>query len=384
MGQGWRWLRRCGLLTVGLLPLTTGCSNFFVPETNSGGGSGGTTIGGSGANYVYVLNAATGSISGFLVGSMGTLTPTPNSPYTFSFVPQSAVVTRANNFLYVAGPGAIYSFGINGDGSLSGLTEEAGVSLGSEVALAVSPDGQWMFGLNTLGTTVDEWQLNQTTGALTSLPGGVYTVTGAVPVPLMLRVSPAGDYLFGALGTGGDQVFTLDTATGAVASSQHLALNSTQTSDNSLAVDSTESYLYIARSGTGGGVAVYAIGAGGVLSSVSGSPFAAGQGTFDVAIDGTGKYLYAANRADATVSGYSVGTGGGLTALGGSPYKTGTTVTSLVAERSGKYLLAAAAGGGPDLSMYGFDATVAGKLDLTASAASGSDPAGSILVATTH
>ena len=376
-------LRGWGLALAGLLPLMMGCGNFFTPNDSTGGNGGGTTVGGSGSNYVYVLNRATGSISGFLVGA-GTLTAAPKSPYSLGFVPQSAVVARANNFLYVAGPGALYAFGINSDGSLSGLTEEAGVSLGSEVALAVSPDGQWLFGLNTVSLTLDEWQLNQTTGAVTSVAGAAYTVTGAVPVPLMVRVSPAGDYVFAALGTGGDQVFTLDTSTGKVASSQHLSTSSAQTSDNSLIADSSESYLYIARSGTGGGVAVYAIGAGGALTGVSGSPFAAGLGTFDVTLDGTGTYVYAANRTDGTVSGYLIGTGGALTPLSGSPYASGATVTSLVADRSGKYLLAAAAAGSPDLTMYGLDAAVPGKLDVLATGTSGSDPAGATLVATTH
>lgn len=383
MLDGERRRRRLGLMLACLVPLMAGCANFFVPETNSGGSGGGTTVGGSGSNYAYILNVATQTVSGFLIGT-GTLTATPGSAYSFSFVPQSAVVTRANNFLYVAGPGAIYAFGINNNGSLSGLVEEAGVSLGSEVALAVSPDGQWLFGLNTLGSTLDEWQINQTSGALTSLPGAAYSVTGAIPLPLMLRVSPFGDYVFAALGTGGDHVFTLDTSTGAVASSQHLYLNSTQTSDNSLISDSTETFLYIARSGAGGGVAVYTIGAGGALSAVTGSPFAAGMGTFDVALDSTGKYVYAANRSDGTISGYAIGTGGVLTALSGSPYASGAAITSLAADRSGMYLLAAAASGNPDLTMYSFDAAVSGKLDKTATETSGVDPAGSILVTTTH
>ncbi len=360
----------------------SGCDNFFVPEKGTGG-AGSTTVGGSGANYAYVLNTASGSVSGFLIGT-GTITPTLNSPYPLGFLPQGAVVTRANNFLYVSGAGAIYAFPIKSDGSLSTSAQAAAVAIGSELALAVSPDGQWLFGLNSQSSTLDEWKIDKASGVITAMPSAAYTVTDAVSLPLMLRVSPTANYVFAALGTGGDQVFTLDTSTGAVASTQHLSLGSPQTSDNSLVVDSTGTKLYIARSGVNGGVAVYTIGAAGQLVQIPGSPFASGLGTFDVTLDSTGKYVYAANRTDGTISGYSVGTGGSLAALNGSPYISGKVVSSLIADRSGKYLIAAAAGGSPDVTLYGFDPTIPGKLNILMTAVSGSDPAGSTLVAPVH
>ncbi len=361
--------------------LLSGCDNFFTK--GSGSSSGGTTIGGAGANYAYVLNGVTQTVSGFLIGA-GTLTATPNSPYSFGFVPQAEVVTRANNFLYVAGPGALYSFAINSDGSLAGTTQATGVAIANELALAVSPDGQWLFGLNSISSTLDVWQINATTGVLTAEPGATYTITDAVASPSMLRVSPAGDYIFAAVGSAGDLVFTLDTTTGAVSLSQRLSLASAQTSDNSLVTDSTGSTLYIARSGVNGGLAVYTIGASGLLTAVTGSPFATGLGTFDVAVDATDSYVYAANRSDGTISGFSIVKSGALTPLSGSPYSSGSTVSSLVADRSGTYVLAAAAGGVPDLTLYSFDATIAGKLDTATTAVSGTDPAGSRLIALTH
>ncbi len=71
-------------------------------------------------------------------------------------------------------------------------------------------------------------------------------------------------------------------------------------------VDPKTAYVYIARSGTNGGVAVYSIGAAGALTPVTGSPFAAGNGTFSVQLDSTGTYVYAANRTDGTISGYTI------------------------------------------------------------------------------
>ncbi len=128
-----------------------------------------------------------------------------------------------------------------------------------------------------------------------------------------------GRLVFAALGTGGDVVFTFNTTSGVLALSQTLPPVSATTSDNALAVDSTTSFLYIARSGTNGGVAVYGIGAGGALNSVSGSPFAAGNRPISLVIEKTGSFLYAANQVDGTISGYTIGTGGVLSALNGSP-----------------------------------------------------------------
>ncbi len=377
------WKLWTGTLAVALMPLLVGCDNFFTKGGGGGGGGGGTVIGGSGANYTYVVNSTTQTVSGFLIGA-GTLTATPGSPYSLGFAPLSAVVTRTNNYLYVAGVSAIYVFRINTDGSLATLSGGSSVAIASELVLAVSPDAQWLFGLNSQSASLDEWKIDSTSGALTAMPSAPYTLTGAVLSPMMLSVSPAANYIFAALGTGGDHVFTLDTSTGAIASSQQLDTGSVQTSDNSLVANGAGTMLFVARSGTNGGVGVYTVGAAGALSSVAGSPFAAGQGTFDVTIDTTGNYLYAANRTDGTISGYAIGVGGTLSALNGSPYASGKLVSSLVAERSGKYLVAAAPGGSPDLTMYGFDATTLGKLNVVTTAASGAAPSGASLVAPVH
>ena len=362
--------------------LLTGCDNFFVkPTSGSGGGGGGTTTGG---NFVYVGNATTKTVSGFLVGS-GTLTSTPNSPYSIGFTPLAAVVTPSNSVLYVAGPGALYAYPIGSDGSLSSVAQAPAVAVANVSSLDVSPDGKWLFGLDSVNSAVDAWSIsNSTTGALGQQIAAPYSVSGPVVVVRTIRVSPTGTLVFASLGTGGDQVFTFDSATGSLASSQHLDTGSATTSDNALAVDSTGARLYIARSGTNGGLAVYSIGAAGALQQISGSPYATGSQPYDVLIDSTGKYVYTANRTDGTISGFTIGTGGALTALSGSPFASGTQVSALARDKSGKYVLAAAIGGSPDLTMYGFDSTVAGKLTKVTTTTTGTDPTGAYLLAATH
>ncbi|HMF54167.1 MAG TPA: beta-propeller fold lactonase family protein, partial [Edaphobacter sp.] len=346
-----------------------------------GGGGGGGGTGGTGR--VYVANGTTGSIAGFTIAN-GTLTAVPNSPLSLGFQPLAAVVSPNNSFLYVAGAGSVNVYAINSDGSLSAVNLGVAISV---TTLDISPDGQWLFGLDLLANNLDQFQIDPSSGGLATMTPTAYpSSTGTLPTPQMVKVSPAGNLIFASLGTGGDAVFTLDTASGTVVFSQQLTLSSASTSDNGIAVavNSAGTYLYIARSGTNGGIAVYTVGSGGTLNQIAGSPFVAGNQPFAVSLDTTGKYLYVANRQDGTISGYTIGTNSALTAIAGSPFGSGTQVNSLGAERSGTYLLAGAQGGNPDLSMYSFDTTTAGKLDLAKSTATDTDPAGVTAIALTH
>ncbi len=380
-------MRALGVLLASGLVMMTGCGGFFPPLTTTTGTT--TTTG----DFVYVANTTTSTITGFTVATttagVGTLTAISGSPYSLPLPVTAMAITPSNSFLYVAEVGGIYAFTINATtGVLTAANSGSAVAittLGS-ASLDVSPDGQWLFALSLDNATLEEYQINATTGALSvvATPGYV-GAGGGIAVARMVKVAPNGAYVFLTLGTGGDLVYPFNTTTGALTTTfQQLPTGSTTTSDNAIAIDSGTTYLYVARSGATTGLAVYAIGTGGALTPVTGSPFAAGGGPFSVLIDSTGKYVYVGNRTDGTVSGYTIGTGSVLAALGGSPYGSGAAVSSLARESSDKYVLAAAVNGAPDLTMYSFDATVAGKLDVDTTAASGTDPAGSFQVIGTH
>jgi 6-phosphogluconolactonase (cycloisomerase 2 family) len=311
-------------------------------------------------------------------------------PTALTYQPLSMVVTPNNTFLYVGSVGGIYLYAINSNGALTVPTADPKPAGVYAVSMAISPDGQWLIALDGTTEQLDIFQINATTGALNSLNApAVYSILSGTWSPSQVRISPNGQLIYAALGTAGDVVFTFNTISGIAVTTGNLQMPTTTTSDFGLAIDSNSAYLYLARSGTQGGVAVYSIGANGSLVSVTGSPFAAGSGTYAVQLDSTGTYLYAANRTDGTISGYTIvpGTtaaGLKLTPLSGSPYASGVGVQSLGLDSTGKYLLAAALGGSPDLSMYSFDANTPGMLDLATSAATDQDPAGATAIALTH
>ncbi len=367
-----------GLMVTGLLG-TTGCGDFFT--SNNGTGTGTGTGGGStsGVNRVYVLASTTKTISGFTIGS-GTLTAVPGNPLSDSFAPQAAAITPSGAYLYAAGPGTINVYTVASDGSLSLGTA---VYIASVVALAISPDGQWMFGLDTLNQVLDEWQINSD-GTLSTLTPVSFSTAGGVLTPRALAISPSGAFIFAALGTAGEAAFTLNTSTGVAVQTQTLPPVDTQTSDSALAVNSTSTLLFVARSGANGGLSVYTIGANASLAGVAGSPYAIGTGASSVALEGTGKYVYVANRSDSTISGFLIGTGGVLSALAGSPFAAGTQVTSIGFDTSGSFMVAVAQGGSPDVALYSLDATVPGKLDSAATNSVGTSPTGASLAVLTR
>jgi 6-phosphogluconolactonase len=380
-GSVQRWVAAAIVM---VLPVFTGCGDFFPPINGGGGGGGGSTT-----SRVYIANQAASSIGAFAIGT-GTLAAVNGSSLAAGYKPLSMVVTPNNTLLYVGALNGIFVYFINSDGSLttpSTGSQPAGVFATS---LAVSPDGQWLIALDGTTQQLDIFQINASTGGLTSVTApATYSATSGVWQPSVVRISADGTLIFAALGTAGDVVFTFNTATGVAASSQTLATGSTATGDYGLAVNASTTYLYIARSGTNGGVAVFSIGAGGTLNPVTGSPFAAGSGTFSITLDNIGTYVYAANRTDGTISGYTIVPGAttaalSLTPLSGSPYISGSGVQSIGVDSTGKYLLAAAVGGGPDLTMYSFDIPVPGKLDPATSVATGVEPAGAVELALTH
>jgi 6-phosphogluconolactonase (cycloisomerase 2 family) len=299
-------------------------------------------------------------------------------------------VNPADSILFVGSNTAIYAFAINSStGALSVLNGGGAVGYAAVASMDISPDGNWLIALDQNNLTLDEFLINSSTGVLTAYNPTYYPVpSGATVVAHGVKFAPNGDYLFAALGTAGYVVYSFNTSTSSGALTNPLTplTWASNTTANALAVSPNSEYLYIAtNSGTSGLLEAYTISSGGTLTSVSGSPFTAGTLPFSVAVNAAGTDVYVANRTDGTISGFSIASSSGvLTALSGSPYQSGSAVTALAVDNSGDYLLAAANGGSPDLTMYSYDPTIAGKLDFSTSIATGTDPTGPVALAMTH
>lgn len=371
------------------LATLVGCGGGFFTKPGSGTTPpGGTVPGSTSADYVYVVNQGSGTLSEFSIAS-AKLKAITGSPLALAanLAPISIAVTRPNTFVYVGGAGAIVCYAIASDGSLSQVTTGGATASANFVSLDTSPDGQWLLALDSLNNLVSVYAINTTTGLLTLNTSTQYAAPGQGALnATALRIAPSAAVVMAVLGTGGDAIFTFDTTKGVLTAQPGIGL--TGYSDNALVFDANSAYVYVARGSTTGaasGVAAYSVTPAGALTSVQ-TLAAAGTAPGSIALDSTGTYAYVGNRGvssttnASTISGYSV-SGGMLTPLTTSPFAAAPHVTALAFDQSGSFLVAVASGGGTDVTLYGQDALSAGKLDALSTSASGTTP---IAVASTH
>jgi len=107
---------------------------------------------------------------------------------------------------------------------------------------------------------------------------------------------------------------------------------------------------------------VFSVAAEGVLSEVSGSPYATGVEPASVAFSPSGGLLATANGLDDAVSVFSVTADGALSEVSGSPYATGTNPTSVAFAPGGRLLAVSNAGNSNGSTVSMFSVTDDGEL----------------------
>ncbi|HEY3989978.1 MAG TPA: beta-propeller fold lactonase family protein [Acidobacteriaceae bacterium] len=367
--------------------LLAGCGDFF---TKDGGGGGG---GGSVGSYTYV-GTQSGVLASYSVSTTGALASLSGSPFQLSTASiNSLAITPGNTFLYAAVAGVgVYGLAINSSNGVTTLLNN-GSALTQDVApvaLTVDPSGTHLLvaGLANGAAAVGEYAVNSD-GTLSEVNGSPVSITfpsGTDTTNLAVQniaVAPNSSYVFVTLGQLGIVPLPFNTSGSLSANTQVFGPKATSgvaNQDIGLAVNPTSSALFIGE--TNVGVRVFTIGSNSALTEISGSPFAAGGQPRSITFDGTGDYLYVANATNNTISGYTVLASGSLTPLSGSPFSSvGAQPNALALDQSKKFLLSANLGGSPDLQLFSFDATTAGKLDPGASATNASTATS---IASTH
>ncbi len=378
-----KWML-CGLAVTAML---AGCKGFWDAPTTTGTGGSGAASG----NF-YVLNQKTPQIAGFAFAK-GSTAPAAltGSPYSLAASPLAMALSPNGSFLYVSTIAGIYVYTVGSTGTLTVANGGQIISQDQAYTMAVDGSGVWLVEAVPGMGTVNAIAISATTGLATSQT----EQTVALPALTLqqLAVSPANSanpYVFVAMGIGGTAVIpfttgnanpfgkvsTINTATSAGAA-------------NTIAVDPSDRLLYVGETAAltatqTGGLRAFNIGAT-ALTEVTGSPYNSG-GTGPSAILPTASYVYVANRAvsgttTGNISGFAItatGTVYSLTAV--NTIASGISTVGLAEDSTNTYLLAVNSGGTPDLSTYTFDATTAGKLDASATAATGTDPAGAIAI----
>jgi 6-phosphogluconolactonase (cycloisomerase 2 family) len=302
--------------------------------------------------YVYVPTGNS-AVEGFSIArSTGALTAIPGSPFTAT-VSGSATTDGAwtdpqGRFLFVGseGSGDIWVFQINA--TTGALTETAGspfttasplVPLSSADIMTVDASGKFLYVGQVLPSAgVAAFSIDQTTGALTPIPGSPFNLGIA-----QVRASLTGEFLLGVAAIQDDAGLTSTT-------DQH--------------------------------VFVYAINpVSGVPTPVSGSPFATTAAPFDLAISPNGKFVYTFGHVVGTttitaIEGFQMATTGVLTKLSGSPFASLPTTSGCLFDQSGADLVCADTNSGGKLFVLGASATNGALTNVATFATTGGFPFG--------
>jgi len=337
-GSRWRWVLVLWLVT-GLFALTA-CED-------GGAGAGGASVkyprigfsanAGDNTLSVYLVNAASGQWlhSGYV--------PVGDTPV-------AVAVTPDENFVYVVNGVDETVSGYGVDSTTTRLTAAGSIATGAGPAsVAVSRNSRFVYVANSSDGTLSGYSSHATTGALSDLGGSPFS-TGIGGGPVALAMHPTLNFLYVA-NHDNDTVaaFSVDSTTGnlaALAGSPYSV--GAGSGPRALTVDPQGRYLYVANE-TDHSVAVFSVHATtGVLTQVDQDAIAggiqnkpAGDSPNGVAIHSGGRYLYASNAGDDTLSAYTVDLATGLLTSAGAPQPTVADPRALRADPSGNFLFVA-------------------------------------------
>jgi 6-phosphogluconolactonase (cycloisomerase 2 family) len=322
----------------------TACSNTNSSSTIAGTGVLYVTTQGNSSVTAFGINLSTGAVS-----ATGTAVATGSVPSAVVVDPSGKTVFVANsNSATTPAAGTISSYKVNSDGTLTaaGGTQNAGTE---PMGMAIDAAGKFLFVANR-GVFSDP-----TSGAVSvfSISGTTLTPVGLFPTedanatsgsgPVAVAISPNGQYLYAANQfTNTVKAFSVGSngALTALGSAPQPATYNAGTAPSAVVLTPDGNFLYVANQGSNNVTAFAACTnaslscstPNGLLAPVAGSPFAAGLGPISVAAaaDSKGEYLFVADYASNQLSQYKVGVGSGaLTAQSPPDISTGTNPVSV-------------------------------------------------------
>jgi len=272
--------------------------------------------------FVYVVTGdPVETIIGYSIASDGALSTIPGSPFPAAMGCSTLNVDPLGRFLFLPAGDAIYVYTIGSNGALTAVAGSPFQGKGA-YGLAIDPSGTFAFGLtggHGEAQAIWEYQI-ESTGALT-----LVTHYATAKHPSSLTVDPTGKFLYGTA----YRCFTGYRITSKGALKGLTGFPMFHAGKGGFAIDPSGKFAYVPDPTPGiNSILAYRIGSTGELRPVPKMPFGkAGWG--ETAIDPTGKFFYQVNgyveKNDAPlgVSGYVIGANGALTAIPGSPFAAG-------------------------------------------------------------
>lgn len=298
--------------------------------------------------FAYATNFGDGTLSQYLVGANGALTPLSTPTVKLSFQPFAISVEPSGQYAYVANYGSnlVSELTIGSDGA---LTVIGTIPTGQKPnGITIDHSDRFAYVANLGDGTVSQYTIG-TGGAL--VPMTAPTVPSGSN-PSVITVDPTNHYAYVAnFGTADTNMPPAGPSTiyqYAVGADGSLTALSPATAvsgsgPNSIVVTPNGQNVYAVNVGDGS-VSQYSIGASGALSPLTPATVLTGASTssrpFGMTLDPNGLYAYVANSTDGTISQYTIGTGGVLVAMTPATVPAGSGVSSVSVDPTGKFLYA--------------------------------------------
>jgi 6-phosphogluconolactonase (cycloisomerase 2 family) len=283
-------------------------------------------------NFLYALSVSLTALQGFSVSEPGlSLTPLADNPFASgSTETMNSLVLHPNGrFLYVLrSPATIEEEIVNQQtGDLTSAVSFTGPAPADFRVAVIDPTGSFLYATDVNGGKVFGYQVNQTDGSLSAVPGSPFPVAEASP-PNMETIDSTGKFLYLSLLTRGIVAFSIDSATGALKAVPGSPFPTSGT-PAFLSADPVANFLYLCNSeGLVDGFSIE--GATGSLTPVPGSPFLTAPTDSDISVDPLGRFVYVSNEARSAVFGFALdSSSGSLTAIPGAPFAAVPQVQNL-------------------------------------------------------
>lgn len=265
------------------------------------------------AEFLYVANLGSGTISGYTVGFHGNLKPITGSPFAAGKTPSTIGIDIVGGFLYapLENAGRVVGYSIGETGALTpvpGSPFAVGAAGQKILSLAVDSLGGFVY-VTGSPTGVFAYSIGSN-GSLTSITGSPFS-TGIGP--LDIAVDPNGEFVYVCDETD-KAVLGYNIASNGVLGTIAGSPFSVESSPTSVAVDPTASFAFVTGSNN---IKVESIGQTGALTFVEQKTLSRAVGA---AVDPTGTFLYVTSDDTNNVAGYRISSTGNLTHIPDSPF----------------------------------------------------------------
>jgi 6-phosphogluconolactonase (cycloisomerase 2 family) len=379
MGMRFRFLP--GLMVPVLLLGFSGCKTSSSSTT-------------SGTGALYVSTQGDSLVSAYVIDlSTGLLTANGSGVATGD-APSAMLLTPSGDALFVANRASnnISAYSVKSDGTLTAGSSNLPTGV-TPLGMAIDSAAHFLFVANQglqsdpASGTVSVFSIQS--GSLTEVTGSPFRVAPALSPsgtgPSAVAVTPDGKFLYVANEFDGTvTTFSVDTTSGALTNGQIVLVG---TAPSGMAITPDGGFLYVSNSGSSN-VSAFAIcnqivtscsvptSPDGSLTPVAGSPFSAGLGPAAMVAAPSGKFLFVVDRQSNQISEFKIATGTGvLSANTQASISTGSTPVA-VAVRLGTTVVSATQGttdylyvtnlAASTMTSYSFDSTV-GLLGLVSS-----------------